>query len=206
MNLYGLFKRCLEIPYTRVDNSGDYALERIGNILYIYLESSNGKEDWKNNFDFPAKPYKDMEGRTWFAHRGFLKVWKSIEPNLADSVFNMDIESIVTVGYSHGGGLAVLCHEYVWYNRPDLRDSIYGYGFGAPRVIWGIKNREHGKRWDRFTVVKNIDDIVTHAPPALFGYFHVGKILEIGERGKYSEIDAHRPENYLAELQMYNEL
>lgn len=206
MNLYGLFKRCLEIPYTRVDNSGDYALERIGNILYIYLESSNGKEDWKNNFDFPAKPYKDMEGRTWFAHSGFLKVWKSIEPNLADSVFNMDIESIVTVGYSHGGGLAVLCHEYVWYNRPDLRDSIYGYGFGAPRVIWGIKNREHSKRWDRFTVVKNIDDIVTHAPPALFGYFHVGKILEIGERGKYSEIDAHRPENYLAELQMYNEL
>ena len=205
MNLYGLFKRCLEIPYTRVDNSGDYAYERIGNTLYIYLESSNGKEDWKNNFDFPAKPYKDMEGKIWFAHSGFLKVWKSIEPHIKKLILDPTVEGIETVGYSHGGGLAVLCHEYVWYNRPDLRGRIYGYGFGSPRVIWGLKKREHNIRWESFTVIRNTDDIVTHAPPALFGYFHVGSILEIGEKGKYSSIDAHRPESYLTELKRYDE-
>ena len=201
MSLYELFKECLEIPYTRVDNSGDYAIKRIGNTLYIYLEKSNGREDWKNNFDFPAKPYKDMDGKLWFAHSGFLKVWKSIEPHIAESVSDMDIEGVVTVGYSHGGGLAVLCHEYIWYNRPDIRDNIYGYGFGSPRVIWGVKKREHDIRWENFTVIRNIDDVVTHAPPALFGYFHVGRIFEIGSKGKYSSIDAHRPESYFYELE-----
>ncbi len=205
MNLYDLFKRCIEIPYTSVDNSGDYATERIGNTLYIYLEKSNGREDWKNNLDFPAKPYKDMEGKIWFAHSGFLKVWKSIEPHIEALALDPTVKSIVTVGYSHGGGLAVLCHEYIWYNRPDLRNSIYGYGFGSPRVIWGLKKREHGIRWENFTVVRNIDDVVTHAPPALFGYFHVGRIFEIGKRGKYSGLDAHRPESYLDELKSLTE-
>ena len=198
--LYGLFRRCLEIPYTRVDNSGDYAVEKIGNTLYIYLEKSNGREDWKNNIDFPVKAYKDMDGGIWYAHRGFLRVWKSIEPHVSAYILDPTVESIITVGYSHGGGLAVLCHEYLWYNRPDIRDNIYGYGFGSPRVIWGIKKEEHGIRWGNFTVIRNIDDVVTHAPPALFGYFHVGEILKIGESGKYSGVDAHRPESYLAEL------
>ena len=200
MNLYGLFRRCLEIPYTRVDNSGDYAYERIGGTLYVYLEKSSGAEDWKNNFDFPVRAYKDMDGGIWYAHRGFARVWKSIEPYIKPHALDPTVEEIVTVGYSHGGGLAVLCHEYVWYNRPDIRENIYGYGFGAPRVIWGVKSARHLSRWERFTVIRNIDDVVTHVPPSLLGYFHVGTLLEIGQRGKYSQIDAHRPESYLSEL------
>ena len=203
MESYNIFERCLEIPYTRVDTSGDYAVEKIGNTLYIYLEKSNGREDWKNNIDFPVKAYKDMDGGIWYAHRGFLRVWKSIEPYVSAYILDPTVKSIITVGYSHGGGLAVLCHEYLWYNRPDIRDNIYGYGFGSPRVIWGIKRKEHGIRWGNFTVIRNIDDVVTHAPPALFGYFHVGEILEIGESGKYSGVDAHRPESYLSELEAF---
>ena len=200
MDLYTLFERCLNISYNHVQNAGDFATERIGNTLYIYLESSNGQEDWKNNFDFPAKAYKRMNKTVWFAHRGFLKVWKSIEPHLNSLIFDPSLESIVTEGFSHGGGLAVLCHEYVWFNRPELRKNIYGYGFGAPRVIWGLRRRRIKERWESFTVVRNIDDIVTHAPPFLFGYYHVGNLLKIGEEGKYTSIDAHRPESYLNEL------
>jgi hypothetical protein len=55
-------------------------------------------------------------------------------------------------------------------------------------------------RWERFTVIRNIDDIVTHLPPRALGYTHVGHVLEIGEKGTYSRVDAHRPENILAEL------
>ena len=200
MDLYTLFERCLNISYNHVQNAGDFATERIGNTLYIYLESSNGQEDWKNNFDFPAKAYKRMNKTVWFAHRGFLKVWKSIEPHLTRLILDPSLESIVTIGFSHGGGLAVLCHEYVWFNRPELRKNIYGYGFGAPRVIWGLRRRRIKERWDNFTVIRNIDDIVTHAPPFLFGYYHVGSLLKIGERGKYTSIDAHRPDSYLNEL------
>lgn len=206
MKLSEMFKRCLEIPYNHIENSADYAVERIGNTLYIYLECSNGEIDWLNNFDFPAKPYERMqEGQIWFAHRGFMRVFKSVEEHIAEHVADKTLEQIVTVGYSHGGALAVLCHEYVWYNRPDLRNSIEGYAFGAPRVIWGARLHSLLKRWDRFLLVRNINDIVTHLPPKILGYTHVGRMLEIGERKKYRATDAHRPENIMSELLKYEE-
>ena len=203
MKLSELFKRCLEIPYTQVENSADYALEREGDTLYIYLECSHGETDWLNNFDFPAKPYKRMDTYNWFAHRGFMRVFKSIEPYIADCVSDLSIKRIITVGYSHGAALAVLCHEYVWYNRPDIRSAIEGYGFASPRVIWGWLPHTITKRWDNFLVIRNLNDIVTHLPPKVLGYTHVGTMLEIGEKGKYSSTDAHRPENILSELIRY---
>ena len=200
MELYDLFKRCNEIGYNHVQNAGDFAVERIEKTLYIYLECSNGREDWKNNLDFPAKAYKRMDKTVWYAHRGFLKVWKSMELHLRPHILDKTVESIITVGYSHGAALAILCHEYVWFNRPELRKSTYGYGFGAPRVLWGPRNDNIKTRWKQFTVIRNIDDIVTHVPPSFLGYYHVGTMLEIGKKGKYSKIDAHRPESYLNEL------
>ena len=135
-DLKALFNRCLNAKYKHVENDGDYALEREGDSLYILFECSNGKVDWKNNFDFPAKPYKDME-ITWSCHRGFLKVWKSIEPYIANAITDPTVKKITIVGYSHGAAIASLCHEYVWYNRPDLREgNLEGFGFGCPKVYW----------------------------------------------------------------------
>ena len=146
MDLLKLYNNCLNVKYKTVENKGDYAIRQIGNDLYLYFEWSDGLEDWKNNFNFPAKPYKDM-GIKWYCHRGFLKVWKSIEPYVKESIMKPSIKKIIIVGYSHGGAIATLCHEYVWYNRPDLRDNLYGYGFGAPRVLWGFMNNELKERW-----------------------------------------------------------
>lgn len=204
VKLSEMFKRCLEIQYNHIENSADYALERIDDTLYIYLECSKGQVDWLNNFDFPAKPYDRMEeGQIWFAHRGFMRVFKSVEKEIARYVADKTLDQIITVGYSHGGALAVLCHEYVWYNRPDLRKTIEGYAFDAPRVVWGARLYSLTKRWERFLLIRNINDIVTYVPPKIFGYTHVGSLLEIGERGKYSMPDAHRPENIMRELINY---
>ena len=200
--LYKLFLKCLNIPYASVENSGDVALEAIGNRLYIYFEHSDGAQDWQNNFDFVATPYKNMEGN-WQAHGGFVKVWKSIEDYIAPQVSDEKYKKITIVGYSHGAALAVLCHEYAYYHRPDIRQNIFGYGFGCPRVIFGRMSEEHEKIWENFTVIRNIDDMVTHLPPSILGFFHVGSMLEIGEEGKYSRVDAHRPENILRELRIY---
>ena len=200
MRLSQLFERCLGADYVTLENSADVALEWTGDTLYIYLESSNGGEDWRNNLDFPTVPYRHTDGTAWRAHRGFVRVWKTVEDYLAPYVADPTLESITTVGFSHGGALAVLCHEYIWYHRPELRERIEGYGFGAPRVVWGVYGQNFLSRWERFTLVRNIDDIVTHLPPRALGYTHVGKLLEIGEKGRYSRVDAHRPENILAEL------
>ena len=56
--------------------------------------------------------------------------------------------------------------------------------------------------WKNFYVVRNLDDIVTHLPPYITGYRHVGNLVEIGRMGNYSGIEAHMAENYLSELSL----
>ena len=212
MKISNLFYNLMHISYIHAEGDVDYATRTDGTTLYIYFQHSQGKVDWKNNFDFPAKPYKHMKckdapyGSVWLAHRGFLSAWRVAEGLLKEQISDTGYTKIVISGYSHGAALAVLCHEYVWYNRPDLREVIEGYGFGCPRVAWGIKNACHRERWARFNVIRNIDDIVTHVPPAILGYFHVGNMVEIGQRGKYSAVEAHFPDSYMRELLKYHEL
>lgn len=90
---------------------------------------------------------------------------------------------IIVVGYSHGGALAGLCHECVWFRRPDLRGDptkLVGYGFEAPRFYGGYEVKpELRERWETFTVIRNNNDIVTHCPPWIFAYAHVGSMLQI---------------------------
>ena len=144
--------------------------------------------------------YRRDGKRVFGAHRGFLRAWESVLPFVDPALDESDIKRIVSVGYSHGAALALFCHEYAWYKREDLRASIEGYGFGAPRTVWGHLPRNLYKRWEGFTVIRNIDDLVTHLPPAAFGFRQVGRLLLIGEKNKYSAIDAHRAENIMAEL------
>ena len=203
MKLSALFETCLHIPYETVGETANYALKRAGKTLYLFFQGSDGATDWKNNLDFPLKAHKRKGDRTWFAHRGFLKVWKEIEPYLAKDIADPYFQEIVVVGYSHGGAIASLCVEYIWFHRPDLRGKTTGYGFGSPRVFWGIKGKRIRQRWKGFSVVRNLDDLVTHMPPAFLGYSHVGELLEIGEQGKYARIEAHFADNILRELLIY---
>ena len=201
-NLRDLYDRCLNASYTHVEHDGDFAIQREGNILFLLLEWTHGGADWSNNFKFFAKPYKHME-TTWFCHRGFLRVWKSIEPYVKSQLMDPTVQEIVIVGYSHGAALAGIAHEYVWFNRPDLRENLVSYGFGAPRFFWGPMQKSLRERWKNFHPVRNLDDLVTHVPPVLFGFRHANKLIVIGKRGLYNLIDAHRPENYQIELSKY---
>ena len=195
MKLSSLFYNLTHIEYIHLESGLDYATKSLGDTLYVYFEDSDGALDWKNNLDFPAKCHG-----TFFAHRGFLGVWESAKTLLENEILDTRCRKIVISGYSHGAALAVLCHEFAYKMRPDIRSEIRGYGFGCPRVLWGIKTKAHRQIWQNFMVIRNVDDLVTHLPPAFLGYFHVGKILKIGKKGKYSKIDAHRPENYTREL------
>ena len=205
-DLAGLFRLCLSAQYIHTANDASFAIRSVERRLHILFQWSHGETDWRNNLDFPAAPYSDMPAN-WRCHRGFLRVWKSAEPYIAEVLAETSCESITVTGYSHGGALAVLCHEYIWFHYPQLRANLYGYGFGAPRTVWCVSGcRALSVRWEHFTVVRNLDDAVTHLPPRLLGYRHMGKILEIGKKGRYTPLDAHRPENYLAALEEYEAL
>ena len=200
MDLLHLYRQVLQAEYIQIrKETASYAYRRHGDALYIFFEWSNGATDWKNNLDFPAKPYRDMPDR-WYAHRGFLRVWKEIENYLAPLIGDGQIKKIIIAGYSHGAALALLCHEYCKFNRPDIKNSVNGYGFGCPRVVFGFLRKSTKERFSGFFVIRNKKDLITHLPPAFLLYRHVGTLITVGD-GDLNCIDAHRPESYLKSLQ-----
>lgn len=200
--LYSLFYRCLSARYTETAESGDYATQVEGDTLYLLFQKSRGRTDWVNNFRFGAVPYKYM-AEEWRAHRGFLCVWKAmrdeVEQKVAEALNTFQVKKIVVVGYSHGGALAVLATEDMAYLYAD-RYEVIGYGFGGPRVLWGKIPESVKKRLECFTLVRNVPDIVTHVPPALLGYKHVGTKLKVGRLFRYGPFSAHKHQSYIAEL------
>lgn len=193
-----LFKRCLTAKYQSVGEGGDYAVELNGDTLSLLFEKSDSAEDWKNNFDFPTKPYKHMEN-SWRCHRGFLKVWKAIEPYVAEYISNPKVRTIEIIGYSHGAAIALLCYEYCIFHRPDV--EVRGVGFGCPRVFWGAVPKEVKSRFDNFLVVRNGNDIVTHVPPAIFGFRHIAQVVKIGKDDSRGLVTDHTPGEYIRHLE-----
>ena len=57
--------------------------------------------------------------------------------------------------------------------------------------IVGILKKELRERWDKFTVIRTNNDIVTHCPPVIFGYCHVGDLVKI--KGDVGLVDNHLP-------------
>ena len=201
-----LFEKCLSLEekYIHVDNDASYYIERDPDwdgLLTIYFEWSNGKTDWKNNFDFPAKPYRDMKD-TWFCHRGFLKVWKSIEPHISADILDPRTKMVRIVGYSHGGAIAQLCHEYVAFHRPDLATMgmLFTIAVGSPRVYWGPIRKRVRERFNCCFVLRNGIDLVTMLPPVLFGFRHICPVIPIGKKS-LGLIKDHYPNRYTEALQ-----
>ena len=182
-----LFYNCAyTIQYQQAGDSVNYAFVEERNTLYIYFEGSNSISDWVRNFLFPAKPYKDMK-IPYRVHRGFLAAWKEVEDIIITKICEDDDNGkhkwkhIVVVGYSHGGALSGLCYECCWFYRPDLREEhLEGYGFESPRFYagWHVK-KELKERWQNYRVIRTNNDIVTHCPPIIFGFSHVGEMLKI---------------------------
>lgn len=207
--LLTLFQECIAVEYIEYENSAscNYTLEE--GVLKIYFEQSNGAQDWLNNLNFRAKVCCDDDtSSVWYCHGGFLSAWNYVKDFVYKAVNdNLNrLERVTVIGFSHGAGLSVLCHEFIYRSFPGLRERLQTYAFGCPKVYAGCeKGTDISERWRTFFVIRNTDDIVTHLPPSFLGYSHVGNIISIGKRGKYScydcpDINAHRPENYVREL------
>lgn len=187
------FMKCVNSEYHHTENNGSFALQREGKLLYVLFEKSNGRADWKSNLNF--LPQKTDEPNAFCCHRGFLKVWESILPYIEKELSDKSIEKIIIIGYSHGGAIAALCHEYLYTERSDIQNNIFSYGFGAPRVYYGVKVLDY-ERWKNYTVVRNGNDLVTYLPPKFLFYRDLGTIIEIGKEFSFSPIEAHKRESY----------
>jgi len=189
---------------TKYDVAGidtQYKIEREGDNLFIYFQGSVSVIDWFHNLLFLKYPYKNMDGIKWKCHAGFLKCWKEVQDIVGAHISDPTIKEITIVGHSHGGALALFCHEYCYFNRPDLRENIHGYGFGCPRVVGHYYiTDELKKRWENFTIIRNGNDPVTHVPPAFFKFCHVNTPVQIGSAIAMPSVKSHLPDQYMASL------
>lgn len=211
--LYPLFQRILNAKYIHLENDADYAVEQDGTTLYLLFQWSNSKLDWVSNFDFPATSYKDGSDR-WYAHRGFLRVWKTIreplEKEVSEILEKCSIDKIICAGYSHGAaiaGFATEDMEYLYGLHNEVGSGpieIEGYGFGCPRFAWGALPADVRDRFKNFVPIRDCKDLVTHVPPAIFGFRHVGTLLQIGKDAGYKPIESHYPEKYSIESLNYD--
>ena len=168
-SLVQMFNKCLNAKYTHLENDADYATELTDKgVLYLMFQWTHSQLDWFSNLDFfpkTATPYKGMPV-SWKCHRGFLRVWDTIKNKLeSDKILsNPDIKQVICIGYSHGAAIAAFAHEWVWFNRPDLRDGvkIVSFAFGAPRIFFGRMKPELKERWKNFFPIRSNNDIVTH--------------------------------------------
>ncbi len=200
------FLTCIRATYTHTKEGGDFAVtyDESTQTLYLLFQWSNGREDWQNNLAFrsvcvnPTAP----KGERWYCHRGFLKVWRAMEKEILSAtewyLRRYDVKELICVGYSHGAALSLLATQRVTASYGD-RIPVRGYGFGCPRVVKGKLPPHIQQQLSHFTSVRNIPDLVTHLPPKIFGFHHVG-LYEIGEKGVYNAIDAHRAEAYIDAL------
>lgn len=211
MKLSKLFHECAyDIPYQTVGDSVNYAFKEDGDTLYIYFQGSNSITDWVRNFLFGKKPYKHME-ISYRVHRGFLAAWKTVEDIIIKKIKETpktikkktgEVTStekeyrwkhIVICGYSHGGSLTFFATECIWFHRPDLREGGFeSYAFESPRVFANyFIPKKLKERWKNMVVIRTGCDIVTHCPPAIFGYCHAGKLLKLS--GNYKLVDKKIP-------------
>ncbi len=193
------FIACLEASYQTVEGGVDFAVERNGDVLFLFFEQSRGAEDWMKNLQFQAVPYREMHPM-WKCHAGFLQAWKCVLPHIEAVMQEPGIRRVTLIGYSHGAAIALLCHEWIWYHFPHLRKNLCGFGFGCPRVLYGCLPPRIAKRWRSFFIIRNGRDAVTHLPPAVMGYCHTGSLIEIGQGSERGAVDDHRPRSYLEAL------
>lgn len=209
VDLLPLFLRCLEASYVHTSAGGDYAIQydEENKTLYILFEWSDGREDWHHNLAFSAAkvdPEASPEDQ-WYVHRGFLKVWQAMKEEITAQTVALirenPTDALVCVGYSHGAALALLATEAM-ARQWGMILRVTGYGFGSPRVVWGDLPPDVRQRLAGFTTVRNIPDLVTHLPPAAFGFSHVN-LMSVGQKGKYRPVEAHTSQAYIIELYQY---
>lgn len=199
-----LFKEQLKSDFMKSGNKVDYKMFMRNKVLYIIFQGSVDNEDWKQNFRFWRTPYKDMKIK-WYAHKGFVYNWKSVKEEVISNIkFFMDnnvIEKIVVSGYSHGAGIATLAYECIKFVFDSINILIFGVVFGSPRVIFSpFQNIQD--RFNTFVRIENPGDIVSHAPPVLFGYQHVGQLMETGPKiFNHLTKKHHVVESYLKSLE-----
>jgi len=178
-----LYERCLQGPWIASGIDVQYKVQG-GELIF---ECTRSKGDWLHNFEAWVKPYK-RQPITWYAHAGFVKLWKSVRDEVAQHY--RYIHRIA--GYSQGAALAQLAAEDYYFTAGKPIDTVC---FGPPRVFW--MPNEYLKISQSYTKLVMVDnDLVTCVPFAIWGYRHVGRRILLPGTCLLPLPQAHEPAIY----------
>jgi hypothetical protein len=202
--LVDLFKKARKGPWLTFPKYDiQYKYEKEGNTLVFKFQGSQSIEDWKVNFNFFKKYWRQKDSYKnspikWRAHGGFLTAYKSIRSLLLNQVdlYKDEIERIEILGYSLGAAYATLCHEDIGFHFPQFQDAIFTYAFASPRVLSWISSFKLKKRFKGLTRIYVRGDLVTHVPFGFLGFRHVGKAFPVGRIRLIPRAFLHMPSNF----------
>ncbi len=199
-SIYSLLHEQKNAVYTYPANCCGYYTRISGGTLYMFFRCSSYENSVIKSLLCHPKPYKNSNVK-WRCHYGALKAWKTVLPHIKEQLLSKEIRGMNISGLGYAGALAFLCHEYVYYNRPELRAYIFGCAFGSPKVFYGKCGYGMSLRWKNFVNINSISDRLTKAP-RLPGYRRIGKVIYIGKKAGMSEIrhTDHDYKSYLDDL------
>jgi len=198
MSLVELFKKTLTDPWRTAGFDTQYKLVVTKDVLYLCFQGSASETDWRFNFSFPVRPYK-FGGVRWLAHGGIVRLWKAARKQIiAEVLMLLDDRKLVILGYSHGAMLTVMAHEQF---KRYMGLNVESFAFAPARVLW-CPNKDVRSWFEGLTVVMCRGDIVTHLPPALMGYRHVGKVIKLG-KDRLIGVKAHLASYIVEVLEAY---
>jgi len=180
------------VTFGNWETAGDdtqFRVEAEGNRAILLFQCSMSDTDWKYNFDFPPRLYKDSPN-PWRILGGFKRVWRACQEKIMAKV--RDADSLTTIGYSHGAVLAALALEDWDYSvKKNPAEAVV---FGCPRFAF-LPTREIQSRFSRLTRVEIRGDLVANLPPPL-GFRHVGHVERYGPWLPIPLPSRHQPESY----------
>lgn len=150
----------------------------------LLFQGSNDGHDWKNNFNFPVRPYKKQQNTLWIAS-GWAKAYTSCNDiimqkfiEIADEYCIKKNYSVEICGYSYGGALALLAAED-FYFRTQKKVAVIT--FGAPKPLFGKKTFNYVKSCVTSAMqYAHVNDIIPRLVP-FYGYRVLNKI-KIGDK------------------------
>jgi hypothetical protein len=166
--------------------------------MIILFEGSKSGIDWKVNFNFFMKPYRNMKA-LWFAHRGFTKAFKTVRKQIRNSVFVRNPKKILIGGFSQGSAYTVLCHEDLMFANPNI--SIESVGIGGPRVVafWPFGKKLRA-RMKGLALVHLKKDPVPRLPFALLGFKHRAERIVRLDKFGLPRVKVHSRDYYMEVL------
>lgn len=139
--------RTVEYKTSGIEVDWKVIVDEVDGVIRLLFEETTSKTDWKTNFNFPAKLYKNQE-HFFFVHRGYGEAWKSCNDEVMnefiDAKMRFPLYKTQICGWSYGGAMAVLAAEDYFY-RTGLQVGEL-ITFGAPRPIFGFFSWLHFKK------------------------------------------------------------